>query len=170
MKELPKISYQNPGDLYLVAAQPSHEAYWLEVRNDPDAVRWSRVTKPIEPNSHASWYAQALKMPLKRRLFLVTFKPTGGREMTIGIARLDHRGTWTELSLVLEPFARGKGLGVRVIQILCGRAESIGWPVVGAVVNGRNRRSLRTFIKAGFGVRAKRWIELRRIKTKRRDA
>ncbi len=84
----------------------------------------------------------------------------------IGIGRIDHRGSWTELSVVLDPFYRGVGLGTRAIQALCATVDDLGWPIPGAVINGKNRRSLKTFLKAGFALQARRWVELRRYKRK----
>lgn len=152
------------GELYLMAAQPDHADYWLHVRNDHEAVKWSRIPKPIDPQTHRDWFAESLRMPTKRRLFLLSYRPPGETERPAGIVRADHRGTWTELSIVIDPAVRGRGLGTRAIQIVAARMETLGWPVCGAVVNGHNRRSLRMFLKAGFAVRARRWLELRRTK------
>lgn len=164
----PRLTVTAPGDIFLQPARLTDEAYWLSVRNNEDAVKWSRTPKAIDPKSHHVWFAESLRMEMthKRRLFLVIFHHPDFRQRAIGIARIDHRGAWTELSIVLEPFARGRGVGTRAIQALCAMADWIAWPTPGAVVNGKNRRSLKTFLKAGFALQARRWVELRRYKKK----
>lgn len=155
-----------PGDLWLVTAKAEHAAYWLKLRNDVDAVQWSRTTKPIDPATHHVWFADSLTRTQDRGLYLIALGQPDGGTQYIGIGRLDRHADWTELSIVLDREFRGCGLGRRAIQVLASWVGTLGWPEAGAVVNGRNRRSLRTFIKAGFTVRANRFIELRKLKTK----
>lgn len=162
----PHLTMAFPGDVYLHPVQTKDEAYWLSVRNNTDAVKWSRTPKPITSHAHHTWFIESLdiRMSSKRRLFLIIFHHRDFLVRPIGIARMDHRGSWTELSIVLEPFSRGRGVGTRAIQALCSLTEWIAWPTPGAVVSGKNRRSLKTFLKAGFSLQARRWVELRRYK------
>lgn len=164
---LPRLTAERPGDVYLLRAGEQHEMYWITIRNNADAVKWSRVPKPIDLATHHRWFRQSIGTGAglkKRRLFIVMFRHPQYAEHPIGIGRIDHHGTWTELSIVLDPFFRGHGLGTRAIQALCAKVDEILWPTPGAVINGKNRRSLKTFLKAGFSLQARRWVELRRYK------
>ena len=162
----PRLTAECPGDIYLKPAQLCDEAYWLSIRNNHDAVKWSRTPKPIHVQAHHVWFCESLSptMAHKRRLWLVMFCHPQFAEHPIGIGRMDHRGTWAELSIVLDPLYRGHGLGTRAIQALCYTVDMLHWPTPGAVVNGKNRRSLKTFLKAGFSLQSRRWVELRRYK------
>lgn len=150
------------GSLDLQPATRQDQAFWLAVRNDDAAVRWSRSREAVTPLAHADWFVKMLARPEKTRLFIVMLTPlTGGAPASIGIARLDHRRSWTEVSLALAPAFRAKGFGPRVARLLTETAARLGWPQPGAIVHGHNQRSIRCFLRAGFQLRASRWLEFR---------
>lgn len=165
-RPFPRLTAEHPGDIYISPAQPQDESYWLSIRNNHDAVKWSRTPKLIDAHVHRIWFRESLSstMAKKRRLWIIFFHHPQFLKQAIGIGRIDHRGSWSELSIVLDPLYRGRGLGTRAIQALCYTVDFLSWPMPGVVVNGKNRRSLKTFLKAGFSLQARRWIELRRYK------
>lgn len=133
---------------------------WYEIRNDQMVRNWSRSTKVIRINEHAKWWRESLQND-KRRLFMVEIAGQPGKAGQVGIARLDHRGAWTEISLAVIPAAHGRGIGTEIVCQLIEKAAQLRWPEIGAVVNGKNARSLRIFAKLGFVMKRKCWIELR---------
>ena len=133
---------------------------WWDIRNDPKVRSWSRTAHCISPTEHGRWWRQAILNP-KRKLYMVDVAGRNGEAAVVGIARLDHRGGWTELSLAVMPSAQGRGVGSAIVRLLLERVEALRWPEAGAVVNGKNARSLRIFTKMGFVMKRRGWIELR---------
>jgi RimJ/RimL family protein N-acetyltransferase len=151
------------GRLSLVPACARDEAFWLTLRNDPEAVKWSRHPKPITPEAHHVWFQESLHHPA-RRLYLATLLPSmmaDAQPIAVGYGRLDRGATHTELSIVVAANWRTRAIGPKIILMLLYAARELHWPSVKAIVHGRNRRSLRLFLRSGFVVKQHRWIEFR---------
>lgn len=141
-------------------ATPGDARFWYELRNAPDVRKVSRSVKPIGPDEHRRWFHDSLAHP-KRKLFIIEVSGNGGAvTRPVGFARLDHRGTWSEVSLALVEAARGHGIGKQAVNALREQAQRLKWPPCGAVVQGRNARSLRLFVGAGFVTASARWLQL----------
>ena len=133
---------------------------WYAIRNHPKVRQWSRKTRAISEAEHRRWFAVSLRNPL-RRLYLVRAQvPLRPGWTVIGIARLDHRKTWTELSLAVDPLYWGRGYGKMIVRLLTKAAIELTWPAPGAVVNGKNAASLKICMAAGYVTEAKKWVQL----------
>jgi RimJ/RimL family protein N-acetyltransferase len=93
----------------------------LEWRNDPETLRQSGTTTPVEREGHIKWLSASLKNP-KRILMIAEI---GG--VAIGTVRADERDDgFTEISYTIAPTERGKGLSKPMVvafvkQYLSGR-------------------------------------------------
>ena len=72
--------------------------------------------------------------------------------------RAAYRAT-AELSIYLDPAARGRGLGSQLLQYSIDQAPSLGFKTLIGLIFGHNLPSLALFKRFGFG----RWGELARI-------
>ncbi len=117
-------------------------------RNDPETRRWSRSAHEISPAEHASWLERALGDDTTR----LWIAESGG--IPIGHVRAGPAvdGT-TELHVVLDPQARGRGLGAAVLTQSAARAlAESGVSTLCAHVKPGHEASLRSFASAGFHV------------------
>ena len=111
----------------------------LAWRNDPVTRAMSRAMDPVEPADHHRWFERALRDPDCTLLI-----GQDGAEK-IGMVRL-ARGLETEVSINLNPAARGRGLARELLALAL--AEERG--AVLAVIKPENLASLRLFEGAGF--------------------
>jgi RimJ/RimL family protein N-acetyltransferase len=131
--------------LSLRPATHADQAFYLEVRNDPDAVRWSRSGRPIDPAMHAAWFAWAVCHPGH-----VLFVAEDAEGQAIGTGRLTLGPGGTECSLAIAPAWRGQGYGRALVQALVVEARRRGLGPVWAEIRPGNLASLRAFLAAGF--------------------
>lgn len=140
---------------------PVHLRWWYEIRNAETTRKGCRSVKKITVDEHYIWWHES-KLSKTRKLFFVRRHHGIFQPQVVGIARLDHRKAWTEISIAIGPEWRGQGFGTVVVQQLVKRIELNKWPVAGAVVNGKNAPSLLVFLKAGFLVKKKGFVQLTR--------
>jgi UDP-2,4-diacetamido-2,4,6-trideoxy-beta-L-altropyranose hydrolase len=81
-----------------------------EWRNHPDVRSKSRQSAPIDYNSHAHWYAQALRDP--NRLLLLA--ESAGR--AVAVVRFDIGADCAEVSVYLAPAELAGGWGAQVLR------------------------------------------------------
>lgn len=129
-------------DLRLRPATVADAALLLEWRNDEATRLASHNTGVVTPEDHARWLDALLRDP-SRRLFIaeVNGDPVGSVR-----ADRDPDGACHELSWTVAPAARGRGMGVRMVQLLL--AEVSG-PVRAEVKPG-NQASVRIAEAAGL--------------------
>ena len=111
----------------------------LAWRNDPLTRAMSRTTEPVEAAEHARWFQRALTDATCTLLI-----GEDGADK-IGMVRLS-RGEETEVSINLNPAARGRGLARELLALAL--AEERG--AVLAVIKPENLPSIRLFEGAGF--------------------
>lgn len=115
-------------------------------RNEPVVREMSRSPEPIPRRDHQAWLASTLGDP--RRTLLVV--ENEGRP--VGTVRFDRGSDEAEISVTLDPAARGGGLGTQVIAETT-ELELAARPELRAVVaevQARNLPSLRAFERAGY--------------------
>lgn len=138
---------------------PVHLRWWYEIRNAETTRQGCRSVKKISVNEHYVWWHES-KVSKTRKLFFVRRHHETYQPQVIGIARLDNRKEWSELSIALSPEWRGQGLGTIAVTRLVSKVLSLKWPAPGAVISGRNGPSLTVFLKAGFILKRKGFIQL----------
>ena len=123
------------------------DAAWLRrLRNDPGTVAASVVAQPVTEAEHARWVAMTLNNPDHA---LMVVEEAG---VAVATYRLDEIGSAAiEVSLTVAPEVRGRGLATLVIRLAAEHAMREGPDAVLAVIRADNMRSLRAFVRAGFG-------------------
>jgi CMP-N-acetylneuraminic acid synthetase/RimJ/RimL family protein N-acetyltransferase len=117
----------------------------LAWRNDPATRRASFDRREIGPEEHARWFQDSLARA-DRRMWIVQ---AAGAD--VGVVRLDLDGRVGEVSIVLAPGARGRGLGTAALRVLAGEAFGpLGLASLRARIKRGNRASLAAFRRAGF--------------------
>lgn len=118
----------------------------FEWRNHPNIRAVSRITDPIDWESHRKWFASVLSDP--DRLLLI-----GERDNSpMGVVRFDIRGNETEISIYLDPSFKQTGQGRELLQS-AERWLEINRPdlcKINAHVLGGNARSIHLFSGAGY--------------------
>jgi UDP-2,4-diacetamido-2,4,6-trideoxy-beta-L-altropyranose hydrolase len=118
----------------------------LRWRNDPVTRENSLSGAPVDPATHAAWFAAVLGDP--DRHLLIATSPNA----PAGSVRFDRRGPAAVVSLMVSPEVRGRGLGSEVLAE--GELRALArWPAIErfeALVKPRNAASIRLFEKAGY--------------------
>ena len=97
-------------DASLRRAVESDSELIYQWRNHPDVRSKSRQSAPLEYESHARWYAQALRDP--NRLLLLA--ESAGRP--VAVVRFDVRAGCAEVSVYLAPTELAGGWGAQVLR------------------------------------------------------
>lgn len=105
----------------------------LDWRNDPQTRQASHNTGEIQIEEHISWLESTLNN-VNRSLFIAEEK-----DVPVGTVRSDYSDGVYELSWTVTPFARGRGVGKRMVSIL---ANQISGPIR-AEVKSENEASIR---------------------------
>jgi RimJ/RimL family protein N-acetyltransferase len=133
-----------PIGLALRPAAAEDSARVLAWRNDPASVASSLTGAPVAEADHAGWYANVLADPAR----VLWIAEDSGRPA--GSVRLDRGAEGTaEVSIALEPAARGLGLAAPVLDLATAAAEGFAADLV-AQVRQANAPSLRAFARAGY--------------------
>jgi RimJ/RimL family protein N-acetyltransferase len=138
---------------------PVHLRWWYEVRNSEPVRNASRSRKKITVDEHYIWWQES-KVSKTRKLFFIRKHDQEFQPQVVGIARVDHRRTWTEFSLAIEAEWRRHGFGCRAIDLLKNETATLKWPPPGAVIHGKNTASLLSFIKCGFVLKKSGFIQV----------
>lgn len=133
-------------ELLLRQAEATDARRLREWRNDPATRAASRNTAPVDAGAHEAWFASVIANP-DRHLLVADEDRT-----PVGSLRFDRRAELCyEISVVVAPEARGRGLGTALIR------AGLGWlrehapgAVVVAEVRPENRPSVAAFSRAGF--------------------
>ena len=109
-------------------------------RNDLQTRMASHITEEIKRDIHVSWLTRSLDNP-SRRLFIA--EEDG---VPVGTVRADYSDGVYELSWIVAPHARGRGVGRRMVALL---ANQISEPIRAEVKVG-NETSIRIAEYAGM--------------------
>jgi UDP-2,4-diacetamido-2,4,6-trideoxy-beta-L-altropyranose hydrolase len=132
-------------EIVLRPATPGDAAQLLEWRNEPDVVRFSMSSRPVEPSEHSQWLAARLDGP-GGRLWIA--EEAGD---PVGQVRVDVAGGTGTVSIAVAPAHRGRGVGSRVVRALLVEMEpDLEVRELRALVHPENAASLRAFVRAGF--------------------
>jgi RimJ/RimL family protein N-acetyltransferase len=115
-------------------------------RNAPATRRYFFDPRPLEAASHDDWYARLLADP--DRILLIGLD----ENRLVGAIRYDIQGEAADISVFLDPEARGRGYGARLIRAGSGwlAANRPGLRRLDARIHPDNRASLAAFAAAGF--------------------
>jgi UDP-2,4-diacetamido-2,4,6-trideoxy-beta-L-altropyranose hydrolase len=117
----------------------------LELRNDPDAVRFSVTGREVAPAEHVDWLVARLADP-DTRLWIA--EEDG---VAVGQVRVDLRDGTGTVSIGIAPAHLGRGIGPAVLQAMVVEIErDARVHALRAVARAENRASRRAFERAGF--------------------
>ena len=138
---------------------PDHMRIWYEIRSDESVRKYSRSVKKIKPEEHKAWWAESKTLALRKLFFIRTQVLDAQGYVNVGIARLDHRDTWTEFSIAIMTQYRGRNIGTNATSQLIEMTRRISWPIPGAVIGTKNAVSMKLFINAGFLIKKQGFIQ-----------
>ena len=126
-------------------ARPDDGKMLWQWRNDAEVRRASLTTDEIPLADHLDWFSRALKNP-DREIMIAE-----SHGQPIGMVRFDREGDVANVSILLAPGYRGKGLAKATLAeaMKCSRG---GWSRLRALVKPDNAASLRLFRSLGFEV------------------
>lgn len=147
---------------------PVHLRWWYELRNAESTRRGCRSMKKITVDEHFVWWHESKLSKTRKMFFVRCRKVMGVQPEVVGFLRLDKRSDtteWTEISIAISPEWRGNGVGATVVRHAVHMIGAIKWPTPGAVINGRNAASLSLFLRAGFLLKRKGFIQVTKLNT-----
>ena len=115
-------------------------------RNDFETRAASRFTRAVEWDDHVSWFTDRLVDDHAESVWIIQQDSVPVGSGRINRYEDDDRA---EVSIVLAPEYRNHGLGREAIRQLVDTARAMGRVPV-AFVRPENRRSVNTFLAAGF--------------------
>jgi RimJ/RimL family protein N-acetyltransferase len=130
----------------LRAARPDDcERVW-HLNNDPGVRAVSRNAASITADQHERWFLERLADPATALYMIVDESGSA-----IGVIRLEHRGSHSEVSLAIHREERGRGVGRAAIRAAVA-LSSARWPGLPAHawIAEDNLASRRSFEAAGF--------------------
>src|SRR5438132_1782021 len=133
--------------LFLRRANRDDEGLVLRLRNDRSTREGSFRTSVISAEEHHEWFTRKLADPDCALLII----EEDGRPL--GQLRLDRSGQLAEVSIGLDPAARGRGVGREALLLSVLEAPRLlGVSSIRALVKKGNAASLGAFKAAGFRV------------------
>lgn len=137
----------------------AHMIWWYEIRNEASVRVVSRSRKKIKADDHKVWWQESAKSKT-RKLYFIRRHDGVHQPQVVGFVRLDHRGTWTEVSIAVSLEWRGAGVARAALQDAIEEAADAKWPPLGAVIHAQNRASLAVFIGCGFMLKKKGFVQV----------
>lgn len=139
------------GDILVRDATEKDHVRVVEIYNSTVPSRLVTAdTEPVTVESRSRWFQE--HNPNHRPLWILE----GKDEMVLGwvsfqsfYGRPAYNAT-VEISIYLDPSARGKGLGTRVLNYSIERAKSFGIKTILGFIFAHNEPSLKLFRSAGF--------------------
>jgi UDP-2,4-diacetamido-2,4,6-trideoxy-beta-L-altropyranose hydrolase len=115
------------------------------LRNDADAVRFSKSARPVSEPEHARWFATALADP-RMRLWVAE-----ENAIPVGQVRVAIDGEKGVFSIAVEGSARGRGLGQAMLRLALAEIERQRLvTTMTAVTHPDNPASIQAFEQVGF--------------------
>jgi UDP-2,4-diacetamido-2,4,6-trideoxy-beta-L-altropyranose hydrolase len=119
------------------------------LRNDADAVRFSKSALPVSETEHARWFATALADP-RMRLWVAE-----ENAIPVGQVRVDVDGSTGVFSIAVAAAARGRGLGQAMLRLALAEVERQHLATtMTAATHPENTASIHVFERVGFKRRA----------------
>lgn len=137
----------------------AHMIWWYEIRNEPSVRAASRSRKKIKAEEHKAWWQESAQLRT-RKLYFIRRHDGVHQPQVVGFARLDDRGTWTEVSIAVVAEWRGQKIGSTALRSLALEAANLGLPPLGAVINAQNQASLALFFRAGYILKRKGFVQV----------
>lgn len=139
--------------LTLRPATPEDAGRLLEWRNDPDTRAASVNESTVDWQVHIKWFEASLSSPTRRLLIAEEGM------VPVGVLRFDTIGDVEELSWIVAPEARGRGIAKRMLKLA---AEMARRRMI-ANIKETNTASQRAAAAAGFKLEFKqhgmqRWV------------
>lgn len=141
----------------------------LAWRNDSATVAASRVQAAVTAHDHVGWLERTLADQARRLMIVewnapahqvhtapfhddpVPWCPTCVEREAVGTYRLDGVGGYrVEVSLIVAPVHRGRGLARQIIELACRHAVREGADVITAEIRRENIPSFVAFFRNGF--------------------
>lgn len=118
----------------------------LRWRNDPETVRQFRVSRPVTPEEHEAWLLK--RVGSTQNMIFICFEDD--HNPPVGVVRLDRvenkEGAY-ETSVIVAPEARGRGLGGKMLKLVCDDFPSA---TLYTEIHHTNKASMKSFGAAGF--------------------
>lgn len=143
----------------IIFDRAEHLAWWYEIRNEESVRAVSRAKRKIKADEHKVWWKES-ENSLTRKLFFVRYRDGARTPQIAGFVRLDHRQTWTEVSIAIKPELRGHGIAKAALRMLAIEVANMKWPAPGAVIHAQNHASLALFIGAGYILKKKGFVQV----------
>jgi len=143
----------------VVFSNPAHMSLWYAIRSEKSVREGCRSAKKITVEQHRAWWDESAKSKDRMLYFMrdIDVFPV----QTVGILRLDHRGSWMEVWLAVKPEWRHEGVATNALLSISKTAMKMKWPPLGCVINGqRNTASWLLFTKAGFVPSRKGFVQM----------
>jgi L-amino acid N-acyltransferase YncA len=150
----------------VIFERESHMVWWYEIRNEDSVRAASRSRKKIKVEEHKLWWQESAKLKT-RKLYFLRRHDGVHQPIVVGFARLDHRGTWTEVSIAVSQDWRGQGIAKTALRSLGIEVAQLRWPVLGAVINAQNHASIALFLGSGYLLKKKGFVQVTLPKPKR---
>jgi len=118
----------------------------LAWRNDPEVRAASRSTDEVTMAEHEAWLMRMLESPLSW-----LFIGVDEEEQPVGHTRVVEEGRYAEVSIVVAPHARGRGLGGQLLNLTHNAYAAGGGDCeLRAFVRVSNDPSHRLFLSTGY--------------------
>jgi RimJ/RimL family protein N-acetyltransferase len=130
----------------LRAAREEDSELLMELRNDPDAVRFSVSGSAVTREEHERWFTRVRTDPSGCRVWIAE-----DMGEPVGQVRVDISGGSGTVSIAVGADHRGRGLATAMLKALVVKVGVEDAPSrLTAVVRSDNTASLRAFAAAGF--------------------
>lgn len=140
----------------MLRLRPAAQDDWarlLQWRNDPATRASFRSTAPVDVDEHVAWFARTLASP-EVALFVAHLDDACVGSCRLGDLRSANASPsrLAEVSIVVDPRHRGRGIAVPMLRLLEAEAARRGTVVLRADVRATNTPSLRAFVEAGYAL------------------
>ncbi|HRQ61785.1 MAG TPA: GNAT family N-acetyltransferase, partial [Alphaproteobacteria bacterium] len=134
--------------------EAADEKILLDWQSHPDTRKFARTPTPPAPDEHAAWMTKILADG-KAHPYIILLDG-----MPAGHIRLNDRGEFFEVSLLVDPAQYGRGLGLAALEGLHDLHANVK---IRAEILPGNTASVALFQKAGYKHLQDTWYEYERI-------
>jgi RimJ/RimL family protein N-acetyltransferase len=125
----------------------------VEIANDEEIQRWTRVPSPYSQRDAQEWFAltRTTKAAGHQAAFAVVGAETGELLGSIDLRMNPADPTIAELGYMVGPRARGRGVAARAVEVLTAWAfDAMGLERMEILIDPRNEPSLKVAEAAGY--------------------
>lgn len=146
LRVLEKLYPSQNKELTLRKATPKDMELFYFWANDPTLRANSFQQKPIQWENHIFWFTKKIRSTETEMWVMQTF-----HGLPLGQIRFDKDDAGINISYSLDPIARGRGLGTKLLELGINKiSEKNPDAVIQGQVKKSNTASRKTFIKLGF--------------------